>query len=779
MKKKIISLILTGVMALSLALSSCQSSPAKSVVNASFNEKGELILTYSDDTTQNMGVIKEEDGSSIPCEHQFSDWETQLEATCTSIGYDTRTCFTCNFIDYQFHSATEHDYTDAVEIPNLPCQQRLVQKSCSTCGETKIEEAYVNHLYDENGVCSECGDETGFIESEEYIEETTHDGHEALLWWNKDRTYGLVFARPIGMWGYWYEYYFLCEYVGNPVHMTIPSSLNGYPISAIGVDTFIGTQFPIESETLESITIPESITSIQSSFNCPNLKTIVIENKDIKISKKIFQNTMFWNTYKGDVVYLNDMCLGVKNEEATSVRIKEGITHIASEAFTACPSLTEVTLPSSLTSWDMALDNITSIKKVILKEGLTTIASQAFYRCTSLTEVVIPESVTSIKGGAFYGCTSLTKFIIPENVTSIGGSAFYECTSLTEVLIPEGVTDIGNFAFYGCTNLTTITLPDTVTTLGKSAFYGCSNLANIELSDTITEIQEGTFTQCTSLKKIELPKNLKVIGKSAFYYCLQLEEVIYPTGLTDVKSTAFAYCVSLKDRTLPESVVNAGEEIFQGCDEIVHLQAEEEVVLWSEDNSYALVLKLDPLKIFYSVERYQGTPVNVVIPEQYNGVPIRSIATSAFARCLTLETLEIPGCVKTIGSFTFKGCKNLKNLIIHEGMESLYQSAFEGCSSLVEVNLPNSITYFHSWVFEDCVSLKKINIPTGLTNWGFGDFRDCTSLTEITIPENIKEIPTLTFENCTSLKKVYIKRECVVDAEAFKNCHPDLEFIYY
>ena len=45
--------------------------------------------------------------------------------------------------------------------------------------------------------------------------------------------------------------------------------------------------------------------------------------------------------------------------------------------------------------------------------------------------------------------------------------------------------------------------------------------------------------------------------------------------------------------------------------------------------------------------------------------------------------------------------------------------------------------------------------------------------------ENIKEIPTLTFENCTSLKKVYIKKECVVDAEAFKNCHPDLEFIYY
>ena len=62
MKKKIFSLILTGIMSLSLALSSCQYILPKSVVSASLNEKGELILTYSDKTTQNVGVVKGEDG---------------------------------------------------------------------------------------------------------------------------------------------------------------------------------------------------------------------------------------------------------------------------------------------------------------------------------------------------------------------------------------------------------------------------------------------------------------------------------------------------------------------------------------------------------------------------------------------------------------------------------------------------------------------------------------------------------------------------------------------
>lgn len=41
------------------------------------------------------------------CEHLYSDWEEGVAATCTSIGYDERTCEICGDVDYRFHEARD------------------------------------------------------------------------------------------------------------------------------------------------------------------------------------------------------------------------------------------------------------------------------------------------------------------------------------------------------------------------------------------------------------------------------------------------------------------------------------------------------------------------------------------------------------------------------------------------------------------------------------------------------------------------------------------------
>ena len=50
-----------------------------------------------------------------------------------------------------------------------------------------------------------------------------------------------------------------------------------------------------------------------------------------------------------------------------------------------------------------------------------------FLGCGSLSEIVIPSSVTSIGDSAFSCCDSLPEIVIPSSVTSIGDSAFYDC----------------------------------------------------------------------------------------------------------------------------------------------------------------------------------------------------------------------------------------------------------------------------------------------------------------------------------------------------------------
>jgi putative cell wall-binding protein len=83
-------------------------------------------------------------------------------------------------------------------------------------------------------------------------------------------------------------------------------------------------------------------------------------------------------------------------------------------------------------------------------QGQTTVGNSAFSGCPSLTSVVIPSSMTGIDDSAFAGCTSLVSVSIPTSVTMISIYAFANCISLASVTIPTSVTMILTGAFIGC-----------------------------------------------------------------------------------------------------------------------------------------------------------------------------------------------------------------------------------------------------------------------------------------------------------------------------------------
>ncbi|MCX6879917.1 MAG: leucine-rich repeat protein [Verrucomicrobia bacterium] len=103
----------------------------------------------------------------------------------------------------------------------------------------------------------------------------------------------------------------------------------------------------------------------------------------------------------------------------------------------------------------------------------------AFYGCSSLTNITIPTSVTSIRDGVFANCQSLTSVTIPNSVNSIGDWAFCNCSSLTSVTIPNSVPSIGESAFFGCSSLTNITIGNSVTSIGDWAFSDCNSLTAV------------------------------------------------------------------------------------------------------------------------------------------------------------------------------------------------------------------------------------------------------------------------------------------------------------
>ena len=266
--------------------------------------------------------------------------------------------------------------------------------------------------------------------------------------------------------------------------------------------------------------------------------------------------------------------LEVSGKLSGAYSVKESTRIICDEAFYCCRSLSEIVIPSSVTS----------------------IGKGAFLRCHSLSEIVIPSSVTSIGDSAFYDCRSLSEIVIPSSVTSIGDSAFSGCRSLSEIVIPSNVTSIGDSAFSWCSSLSEIVIPSSVTSIGDWAFSRCNSLSEIVIPSSVTSIGDSAFSFCSSLKYISIPKSVICLNGNPFYNwdgkleCLSpnfiyeddvlfnkdksriisfrnqnINSYVIPSSVTIIGDSAFSCCGSLSEIVIPSSVTSIGNSAFYGC----------------------------------------------------------------------------------------------------------------------------------------------------------------------------------------------------------------------
>ena len=228
-----------------------------------------------------------------------------------------------------------------------------------------------------------------------------------------------------------------------------------------------------------------------------------------------------------------------------------------------------------------------------VKEGTRIICDRAFLCCDSLSEIVIPSSVTSIGKGAFVGCRSLSEIVIPSSVTSIGEGAFSSCSFLSDIVIPTSVTSIGDCAFSGCDSLKYISIPKSVICLNGNPFaewYGkleClspnfvyeddilfnkdksriisfrnQNIKSYVIPSSVTSIGDRAFSSCRSLSEIVISSSVTSIGDLAFSFCDSLSEIVIPSSVTSIGDHAFSDCRSLFGIVIPSSVTSIGKGAF-------------------------------------------------------------------------------------------------------------------------------------------------------------------------------------------------------------------------
>lgn len=302
-------------------------------------------------------------------------------------------------------------------------------------------------------------------------------------------------------------------------------------LDTIGYQMFIGCG---ELTTLDMDFASVKVIASQAFSGCAKLATLDLSSVEtigqgaflgctsLQLDKQSFPRL---KTLSGDSPFAG--CNGLTSIDLTNVKIT-GIDYdgneipsqagIMSNTFNNCTNLTDVTLPSTITTLS------------------------GFGGTTKLTQLTIPASVTTIGAGAFSG-SGITSATVPQNVTTIGSSAFRNCAGLTSISLPAGLATIGANAFQNCTGLTGFTVPASVSDIGDYAWAGCTGLTSITSLATDPVQPDGNHTFDNVTKTIPLYLTQAAIDQGDYAYCpgwkdFNNRQLLQISGIWDTKNNA-------------------------------------------------------------------------------------------------------------------------------------------------------------------------------------------------------------------------------------------------
>ncbi len=145
-------------------------------------------------------------------------------------------------------------------------------------------------------------------------------------------------------------------------------------------------------------------------------------------------------------------------------------------------------------------------------------------------------------------------------------------------------------------------------------------------------------------------------------------------------------------------------------------------------------------------------PVDLVIPEEIDGVAVKAIGDNAFKYSsfspninTPLESVELPEGIETIGKSAFQG-NNIKSVVLPSTVTSLDNRSFSFNSELTSFDFNGvTITEIPKELFYKCDKLADVEIPSTVTKIGERGFAD-TILSDVTIPDAVTDIGSGSFQ---------------------------------
>ena len=163
-------------------------------------------------------------------------------------------------------------------------------------------------------------------------------------------------------------------------------------------------------------------------------------------------------------------------------------------------TIRSLTLPAVAEIGNGSCGGMTALETLVIPKGVNKICCNAFAACPSLKNVTIPDTVTELgatsehgTGGAFSGCSSLEHIEIPGSITVLYGGTLSGCSSLRDVTLNEGLLEIQGGAFNGSKSIEDITLPASIQSLTSGAFASMAGLKTVRFKGTPQSISDIAF----------------------------------------------------------------------------------------------------------------------------------------------------------------------------------------------------------------------------------------------------------------------------------------------
>ena len=492
------------------------------------------------------------------------------------------------------------------------------------------------------------------------------------------------------------------------------------------------------------------------------------------------------------------------------------IASIGGYAFAACPGLTSVTIPNTVTTINQnAFNGCTGLKTIECKATTPPALGDNAFTSYDATLVVPSSSESAYKsaagwsnfkfkeessetpgsgensgedntgGGSDSGEDSgsdnsgsdntyglACKILNSTDVAIIAGTEKYT----GDIVIPSQVTisgktytvtSIANDAFKGCTGLTSITIPSSITSIGSSSFDSCNNLNKVNISDILSwcKITFGNslanplyyakklYLNGTLVTKLEIPSAITEIKNYTFYNCTSISTIVFPSGILKIGNSAFVNCSNLTSVTIPNSVTTIDENAFNGCTGLASLTIGSSV---GSIGNYAFgnCTGLKSVTSLNSTPPTCGTGV-------FQGVTISSIpltvpagSESLYKATYTWQDFKYKEESENPGDDPAVDTSGLKYNIISSTDVEVVAGTEKYTGDIV---IPSQTT----------IDGKTYNV-TKISDYAF---HQCSSLTRVSIPNSVTVIGNFAFYGCTSLTNVSIPNSVTNIGEyAFRDC---------